>query len=102
MHNGKKNDKKARGAGQYQNTRETRIMNSRKVTYKFAICTCLGNSLRRKYVQVCDLSFKDTHREKPPSNKTPALTKSMNMDIWAVGSSNQLFIRDCYTETKFF
>ena len=25
--------------------------------------------------------FKDTHSEKEPSNKTPALTKSMNMDI---------------------
>ena len=25
--------------------------------------------------------FKDTHREKAPSNKTPALTWSMNMDI---------------------
>ena len=25
--------------------------------------------------------FKDTHREKTPSKKTSALTKSMNMDI---------------------
>ena len=38
--------------------------------------------------------LKDTHREKAPSNKTPALYKSMNMDIWVVGTSNQLFIRD--------
>ena len=30
---------------------------------------------------------KDIHREKAPSNKTPALTKSMNMDIWVVGIS---------------
>ena len=36
---------------------------------------------------------KDTHREKAPSNKTLALTKSTNMDIWVVGTSNQLFIR---------
>ena len=36
--------------------------------------------------------FKDTHREKAASNKTPALTESMNMDIWVVGISNQLFI----------
>ena len=28
--------------------------------------------------------FKDTHREKAPSNKTPALTKSMS--IWVVGT----------------
>ena len=25
----------------------------------------------------------------------------MNMDIWEVGTSNQLFIRGSYTETKF-
>ena len=32
--------------------------------------------------------FKDTHWEKAPSNKTPALTKSVNMDIWVLGKSN--------------
>ena len=37
--------------------------------------------------------FKDTHREKALSNKTPALRKSTNMGVWAVGTSNQLFIR---------
>ena len=37
--------------------------------------------------------LKDTHREKAPSSKTPTLTKSMNMDIWVVGTSNQLFLR---------
>ena len=37
---------------------------------------------------------KDTHREKAPSNKTPALRKSTNMDVWAAGTLNQLFIRD--------
>ena len=36
-------------------------------------------------------SFKDTYREKASSNKTPALTKSMNVDLWVVGTSNQLF-----------
>ena len=35
--------------------------------------------------------FKDTHREKTTSNKTPAQTKGTNMDIWVVGTSNQLF-----------
>ena len=29
--------------------------------------------------------LKDTH--KAPSNKTTALTKSMNIDIWVVGTS---------------
>ena len=37
--------------------------------------------------------LKDTHREKAPSNKTPTLSKNMNIDIWVVGTSNQLFIR---------
>ena len=35
--------------------------------------------------------LKDTHREKGPSNKTPALTKSINMGIWVVGTINQPF-----------
>ena len=37
--------------------------------------------------------LKNSHREKAPSNKTQAFTKSVNMDIWVVGTSNQLFIR---------
>ena len=37
--------------------------------------------------------FKDTYREKASSNQTPTLSKSMNIDTWVVGSSNQLFIR---------
>ena len=37
--------------------------------------------------------LKDTHREKAPSNETPALTKSRNMVTWDVATSNQLFIR---------
>ena len=35
--------------------------------------------------------------KKPPSNKTSALTKymnMMNMDIWVVGISKQLFIQE--------
>ena len=45
--------------------------------------------------------IKDTHREKAPSNKTLALTKITNIDIWVVGILNQLFIRGSLTETKF-
>ena len=37
-----------------------------------------------------------THREKAPSNKIQALTKSMNIDIWVVGTLNQVFIRNSY------
>ena len=30
--------------------------------------------------------FKDIHREKPPSNETPVLKKSVNMDNWVVST----------------
>ena len=40
-----------------------------------------------------ELNIKDIYREKAPSNKTPALTKSTNMGMLVVGTSNQLFIR---------
>ena len=46
--------------------------------------------------------FKDTHREKAQSNKTPSLRKSTNMGIWAVGISNQIFVRGSLTEKKNF
>ena len=39
---------------------------------------------------------------KAPSNKTKVRTKSINMDIWVIGTLNQLFIiRGSYTEIKF-
>ena len=41
----------------------------------------------------CTENFKDTHREKAPSNKTPTLSKIMNIIIWVVGTSNQLIVR---------
>ena len=34
--------------------------------------------------------IKDTHRGKAPLCKTPALTKSTNMGIWVVGTSNHI------------
>ena len=45
--------------------------------------------------------LKDTHREIAPSNNTQVLMKSMKMDIWAVGTLNQLFIRGSHNEIKF-
>ena len=42
--------------------------------------------------------FKNIHRENAPSNKTKALTKSMNMRIWENGILIQIFIRNAYTE----
>ena len=35
-------------------------------------------------------TLKGMHREKAPTNETPALTESMNMGIWVVGTSNEL------------
>ena len=49
----------------------------------------------------CRRSYKDTQREKATANKTPVFSESLNMDIWAVGTSNQLFITGSYSETKF-
>ena len=37
--------------------------------------------------------FKDTLRENAPPKKIPALRKSTNIGVWAVGTLNQLFIR---------
>ena len=48
------------------------------------------------FIMHCEL-LKETQRGKVPSNKTPALTKSMNMNIWVVDISNLLFIRGSYT-----
>ena len=44
----------------------------------------------------------DTSREKAPSNKTPALSKSMNINIWLVDISDQLVLRvSTTTKIKF-
>ena len=43
----------------------------------------------------------DTHREKAPSNKTPALTKSMNTDIWVVHTSKKPFVRGSKLKQNF-
>ena len=45
------------------------------------------------YCVEIEMLAKDTHREKAPSNKTRTVSKSMNMDIWVVGTSNQLLIQ---------
>ena len=46
------------------------------------------------YLLFVSYSFlKNTHREKAPSNETPAVRKSTVMGVWAVGTLNQLFIR---------
>ena len=47
------------------------------------------------------INLKDIQREKASSNKTPAIMKSMNIDICVVGISNQLCIAGSYIKTKF-
>ena len=39
-------------------------------------------------------SLKILTGKKAPLNKTPTLSKSKNMDIWMVSTSNRLFIQD--------
>ena len=55
--------------------------------YIYNIYNVLTRKRKRK------TKLKDTHRKEAPSNKAPALTKSSDMGIWVVGTSNQLFIR---------
>ena len=47
------------------------------------------------------MHFKDTNREKAPSNEAQALTKSMSMNFWVVGTLNLVFVRGSYNEIKF-
>ena len=53
------------------------------------------------FIRLFENSVKDNHRENTPSNKTQGLTKSLNMDIWEIGTLNQLFIRGSYTQVNF-
>ena len=48
------------------------------------------------------LAFKNTNREKPPSNKTQVLTEKYEYKNLGAGMSNQLFIRGCYTQNKIY
>ena len=73
------------------------------VKYRKDLFRCILISVTwQHYASGCKIDFyflmsrkdvKDNHREKAPSNKTPALTGSINMDIWVVGTSNHLFVR---------
>ena len=49
---------------------------------------------KRLLLRVNSEVLKDTYREKALPNKTPALTKSTNIEVWVIGTSNQLFMRD--------
>ena len=51
----------------------------------------MEKQVRKQFRSRC--CIKDTHRENAPSNETPIVSKSMNIDVWVVGTSNQLFLR---------
>ena len=74
-------------------------------TFELSLCEYSVEVLNRQkfqdkqYVRLFE-TLEDTKREITPSNKTPALTESMNMDIWLLGASNQLFIRGSQTESN--
>lgn len=46
-------------------------------------------------------NLKDTHKENTPSNKTLGLPKNINLDIWVIGTLNQLLGRGSYPQIKF-
>ena len=46
-------------------------------------------------------NLRDAHRENTPSNKTQALTKNVNMDIWVHATLNFFFIRGSSTVIEF-
>ena len=65
------------------------------------------SKLTRNYLHCCTflefmLDLKDIHREKASSIKSPVLTKTMNMDIYVVDTSNQLFIGGFDTDVKLY
>ena len=66
----------------------------RKVrTSKASVSIDSCTELRKKQFSGKKSIVNDTHRKKAPINKVPALTKSINKNIWTVGTSNQLFMR---------
>ena len=64
-----------------------------KETNKYSCCFSNSHFCYESESKFLRANIKDTHREKAPSNKTPALRKSTNVGIWVVGTSNQLFVR---------
>ena len=59
--------------------------------YKCSLFTKCPFEIRKVFKKY--KTFKDTHREKSPQIKTPALTKNMCVDIWVIGTSKHVFIR---------
>ena len=78
---------------------------------KFQVCSIILTSFRQEVVlpptskrlpkKPTQIRVKDTNREKVSSNETQALTESIKMGIWVVGTSSQLFIKGSYTKIQF-
>ena len=78
--------------------RKMLILANLKESYIFSNYICVLCLYLRTKFEVSHIS----HREKASPNKTQALTKSMNMAIWAVGTLlNQLIVRSSYTKIQF-
>ena len=73
----------------------------KKIPLKFQLQVNHNTAKEKNLLVDGHLSFKDTHRKNAPLNKTQALTKSVNMGIWKVGTSNHPFVGSSYTEIKF-
>ena len=60
----------------------------------FVVAICYGNFFHEHYYWKWEFVYWwYSHRKKAPSNKTPALTKSINKDIWVIGTSNEPIMR---------
>lgn len=57
--------------------------------------------LLKKKVKLLKFEFRGTRSENTPSSKTEALTKSIYMRIWGIGTLNQAFIRGSCAEVRF-
>ena len=63
--------------------------------YVLRVCLTIGPIAKRKKMPALGY-FKDTAKL-----KTQALTKSLNVDIWEVGTSNQFIKKGSYTDITF-
>ena len=72
-------------------------LNRRKDIHRILLNKSILKNLKPESVNLSGetkVLIKDTHKEKAQSNEISALTKSMNLGIWNVCTSNRLFIKD--------
>ena len=103
------------------NENNDKNLNSRNLCFDFCFCvlqiffsfnsftiTWTENKKQRKWCNACNLNLLTVSkihrmkREKVPSNKTPALTKSRNMGIWVVSSIRSTVYKTFLNRNKIF